>query len=182
LDFIIEKVMSSKSNHKKVHDFQESLKIGQKIEAEWLELMGQKFPEYDISKADGRSHDFVVTSPFGPFKLELKADSYSMYKTENVFIERWSVFEKEKPGGPYQSQINGVDLYCYYFSQQKIMLTSNVNKLIVTLDELELKDKDLIPIFNKGYTTKGWKVPRKALNDKNIITYCYLDDSHDGLL
>lgn len=166
---------------RKVHSFKESLIRGNNSEAVWMTTFLKKYPEYALLKTDGRSHDFVIVSPFGEFTLELKSDSFDMTKTENMFIERWSSVEGRKPGGPWQSQLKGVDLFCYYFTKQRIMLTANVNKLILALDELDLKEKDLIPILNKGYTTMGWKVPRKALNEKGIITYCYLDTQFNGM-
>ena len=165
----------------KIHNFKDSLKLGNKAEQDWMDLFLQKHPQYELFKTDGRSHDFIIMSAFGPFTLELKCDSYDMTKTENVFMERYSSYEKKTVGGPWQAQSKGVDLYCYYFAKQQVMLTANVNKLIIALEELKLNEKDLIPIFNQGYVTKGWKVKRSDLYEKGIITYCYLNDAHTGL-
>jgi len=165
----------------KVHNFQESLAKGQKAEAEWIRLFNETHPGYTISRADGRGHDFVVHSPLGEFTLELKVDSYSMLKTENLFMERYSVFEKLSLGGPWQAQSKSVDLFCYYFSTEQVMLTFNTNKLVTALDSMQLNEKKLVPIFNRGYTTKGWKVPRKDLYEKGIITYCHLNPAFISL-
>ncbi len=166
---------------KKIHSFKESLEKAQVAEGDWQELFMSKHPEYTIIRADGRSHDFVVMSPLGAFTIELKVDSFDMTKTPNIFVERWSSYEGKKIGGPYQAQAKGVDLYCYYFSKQKVMLTMPVNKLVLALDDMGLKDSQLIPVFNKGYTTKGYKISREALDEKGIVTYCWLDSAFDGL-
>lgn len=148
-----------------IHTFKESLQKGQEAERIWLAMLTKHCPEYVVEHSCGRKHDFILYSPFGSFTVELKSDSHDMAKTKNIFIERWSDYDKKKPGGPYQSTKNNVDIYAYWHPKNKIMLTFSLSALIIKLGELKLKDKDLIPIFNRGFITKGWKVPRKDLED-----------------
>lgn len=167
----------------KVHKFHDSLKIGQAAEKEWLDLMEKNHPMYKIIRADGRKHDFTMHSPLGSFTIELKTDSYDMLATPNLFMERWSVFETLKPGGVWQAKEKNIDLYCYWYPKNKIMLTGSVNKLIIAIEGMKIPDKKLIPIFNRGFTTKGLKIERRALNEiEGLVTYCNLGDpTNDGL-
>jgi len=167
----------------KVHSFQESLKKGQDAEALWMELMTQKYPMYQIERLDGRRHDFVMHSPLGSFTIELKSDSYDMAKTPNLFMERWSVWETKKPGGIWQAQSKDIDLYCYWYPKNKIMLTGDVNRLILNVEAMKIPDKKLIPIFNRGFITKGYKLERKSFYEvEGLVTHCNLGESdNDGL-
>lgn len=175
--------MAKINNKPKVHSFHESLKKGQAAEKAWLELMTEKYPMYTIEQADGRKHDFIMHSPLGSFTVELKTDSYDMKKTPNLFMERWSVYETKKPGGIWQAQEKDIDLYCYWYPKNKIMLTGAVDKLILAIEDMKIPDKKLIPIFNRGFTTKGLKIERRALYEiDGLITYCNLGDpANDGL-
>src|SRR5574343_90895 len=167
----------------KVHSFQKSLKRWQYAEALWVELMTQKYPMYQIERLDRRMHDFVMHSPLGSFTIELKSDSYDMEKTPNLFMERWSVWETKKPGGVWQAQTKDIDLYCYWYPKNKIMLTGDVNRLILNIEAMKIPDKKLIPIFNRGFTTKGYKLERKSLYEvEGLDTYCNLGDvANSGL-
>lgn len=167
----------------KVHSFHESLKKGQEAERVWLELMTEKYPMYKIERADGRRHDFIFHSPLGSFTIELKTDSYDMTLTPNLFMERWSVFETLKPGGIWQAKEKNIDLYCYWYPKNKIMLTGGVDKLILAIEDMKIPDKKLIPIFNRGFTTKGLKIERRVLNEiEGLITYCNLGDPDNDSL
>ena len=167
----------------KVHSFQESLKKGQDAEALWMELMKQKYPMYQIERLDGRRHDFVMHSPLGSFTIELKSDSYDMAKTPNLFMERWSVWETKKPGGVWQAQTKDIDLYCYWYPKNKIMLTGDVNRLILNIEEMKLPAKCLIPIFNRGFTTKGYKLEREKLYGiEGLVTHCNLGEPGNNSL
>ena len=161
----------------KMHTFHTSLKTGQAGELLWSSLIKEFYPEYKLDHNDGRKHDFTLRSPFGPFTLELKTDSYDMTKTQNVFMEKYSNWDKKSPGGPWQSQSKNIDLYCYWHPTNRIMLTYNVNLLVSRLEELNIKDSKLIPIMNRGFITKGAKVPREALHD--ICTRIYLGPESD---
>lgn len=161
------------SINKTAHQFHKSLKIGKDAETLWLNLMTTKHPEYKIKQTDGRNHDFIIESPFGSFTVELKSDSYDMEKTANVFMERYSNWDKRSPGGPWQAASKGIDLYTYWFVQNKIMLTFPVNKLILALEAMQLDERKLIPIVNRGFITKGYKIERVQLID--IMTICDLN-------
>lgn len=161
------------TTNKQAHQFHKSLKIGKDAETLWLSLMAEKHPEYRIVQTDGRNHDFTIESPFGPFTVELKSDSYDMEKTANVFMERYSNWDKRSPGGPWQAAAKGIDLYTYWFVKNKIMLTFSVNKLILALEAMQLDERKLIPIVNRGFITKGYKIERAQLAD--IMTICDLN-------
>ena len=132
----------------KIHGFQESLKTGQAAERAWLDLMTSNFPEYKIEHMDGRSKDFLITSPFGPFGLELKTESRCMTQTENIFIERYSNWEKRSPGGPFQALSKGIDLYTHFFPKNSIMMTCNTRKLVLELETVSYTHLTLPTIYS----------------------------------
>lgn len=144
----------------KMHYFHQSLKVGQAGEAAILELVP------GLTRLSGRKSDFSLNDEL----IELKRDTYSVHKTANLFIERWSNFEAQKPGGPWQSITHGSTQYWYFFSQNKRLYQFKLADLLEQLEAWELSEKPkLISVPNKGYTTKGYKVPRELLLSIAII-------------
>jgi hypothetical protein len=100
-------------------------------------------------------------------KLELKTDDWDHNKTENFFFERYSVWEKESPGGPWQSRKHSVDLFVYYFARNQVYYEfSDVKKLCKELERIVRREKlGLVMIRNNGYNTAGYKVKREWVLD-----------------
>ena len=98
-------------------------------------------------------------------KVELKSDTYPMEKTANFFMERWSVIEQDKPGGPWQSLEKGADTFIYLFANSNTYFQFlDLPALVDRLDVLT-KDSDLVRIKNVRWTTGGFKVRRDDLKD-----------------
>lgn len=142
----------------KAFDFKQQLKIGTRGEA--LFLANYREPLDLHPENDG---DFVVRSTGA--KLELKTDSYSMDKTENFFVERWSDLQRQRPGGPWQALGHGCSLFVYLFVNNATYFEfRDLPKLVERLEDLT-KDKGFVTVRNKAWTTAGFKVKREALKD-----------------
>ena len=98
-------------------------------------------------------------------KLELKTDDWDHGETPNFFFERYSVWEKQSPGGPWQSRRKRVDIFVYYFARNQIYYQFNDVKLLCkVLDRIVRKKKlGLVLIKNQGYYTAGYIVKREWL-------------------
>jgi hypothetical protein len=143
----------------KTWDMQTQLKQGKKAEEE----MAERHPSGLTVVTEHRLWD--LESSCGRKKVELKTDTYDMSKTENFFMERWSVAEKEKPGGPWQALENGANIFIYLFSKNNTYFECrDLKKLVKRLNTLT---KDIKPtnIRNIKWTTQGFKVRRADLED-----------------
>lgn len=137
-----------------MRNFQADLKRGQAGERDFLQLFTA------LVGTDGRKGDIVA--PDG--KIELKTDFYSMSKTPNFFIERYSSVEVGSPGGPWQAKAHGCKYFVYYYAGDKCGYVFLVDDLLKQLEALEAAAK-LKPteVRNKKWTTVGYKVPRASL-------------------
>jgi hypothetical protein len=135
------------------HNFQRSLVIGQAGEALLLEL----WPE--LRQTDGRKGDFLLHN--GDV-LEVKSDSYSLKATKNFFMERWSDFDRKKPGGPWQSLAHGAKYFFYWFPADLTGFLFHTQELVDKLEELEHTLETRF-VDNETWTTVGYKVPRNDL-------------------
>lgn len=139
-----------------MHNFKRSLEKGQKGE----ELLLKIWP--GLKRLDGRKHDFVIEETGET--LELKADSYSIDRTQNFFIELVSNYQGFKVGGPAQALKNGTQYWVYMYAASSVYYVFETAKLVEELNKLLITEQlspSLIP--NKNYTTIGVKVPRKLL-------------------
>jgi hypothetical protein len=142
----------------KIHSFKESLKKGQKAEAEFYALFKDK-----VSRSDGYIEDFKVLRT-GKL-LEVKTDSYDPSKTQNFFMERYS-YDKQ-PGGPWQSQSKDIDYFIYWFPITMEFWCFKVDSLVAKLEELKDQCRE-VKVFNTGHVTTGLLVPRHLLQKINI--------------
>ena len=137
----------------KIHNFQKSLKVGQKYETMFEDLFGDK-----VTRTEGYIEDFIVNRTGKT--LDLKADNYDMSKTANFFMERYSY--KEVNGGPWQALDKGVDYYIYFFPTQMEFFVFKTATLVKKLDEL-CEGQGLINVWNTSHVTRGYKVNRELL-------------------
>lgn len=137
-------------------DFKDQLVVGDRGQELFIQYYHEPLVIYPPHKAD-----FQVVS--SSKLLELKTDTYNIEKTPYFFMERWSDVHQEKPGGPWQSKKNKVDLFCYMFVRHNIYFEfTSIPALCKELDGLTAK-MGLVYIKNKGWVTAGYKVPRDAL-------------------
>lgn len=119
-----------------------------------------------FTRTDGMTCDFYTDAGTS---LELKSDMYSVDTTPNFFIERWSVVEQQKPGGPWQSLQKGVELFAYMYVPSLVIYTFPVGQLVARLERL-IPDMKPFPVQNKGYTTHGYRVARDLVMDLATVS------------
>ena len=137
----------------KVYSWKQQLEKGMKAEELFLDICHLK-----LEKADTRDYDFVTRDGR---RVELKTDFYGEDRTPNFFIERWSVMEQDKPGGPWQSRGKKVDLFIYLYADTgTYYVFSDLKALCRTVEKMDLP---IIPVKNRGYSGGGYKVPRESL-------------------
>ena len=141
-------------------NFKTQLKAGQLGEV----LYAAAHPTY--TRTDGMTHDFVTEAGA---TVELKTDFYSLETTPNFFMERWSVKEQDKPGGPWQSQGKSIDYYAYFYVPSLTIFTFPVKELVERLEKLESTFSPF-PIKNSSYTTIGYRVARDSITDLAVKT------------
>ena len=136
------------------------LEYGKQAELDFMEIYHRP-----LTLATTFAYDFKVVKTGE--KLELKTDDWDHEETPNFFFERFSVWEKESPGGPWQSRRKRVNTFVYYFARNGIYYQFNdVKKLCKVLEQIVRKEKlQLVLIKNQGYRTAGYKVPRHLLTE-----------------
>lgn len=146
-----------------IHKFSDSVQHGDAGEALFLEAN----PEYRKGRYDSYT-DFQ--SDLNGTTVELKTDTYSMERTPNFFIERYSSDQTMLPGGPYRNL--NTTYWVYYFLEQDTAFWFHPRDLVERIHELGLDDENtLVPIRNRGYNTLGWKIPRSAVEDLAVVTH-----------
>lgn len=136
------------------------LQVGQNGEQDVFDRYYRKLDIYE-----GKEYDFTVKSTGK--SLEVKTDTYSMDKTSNFFMERYSDVNKKdtKPGGPWRAAADGVDIFLYYFVRDNTWFQfCDLPKLVERLNTLHA-GSGLVYIRNRGWTTGGYKCAREDVMD-----------------
>lgn len=143
-----------------MHIFHKSLKQGQVGEESFMRLYPHK-----LIRLDGKIADFELENGD---TIELKSDSYSIERTPNFFMERWSDIDKGKPGGPWQALEKDIKYYIYYFPINQKYFTFETKILVSRLNSI-INNNELQPVQipNIKWTTVGFKVPR--VNVQEIV-------------
>lgn len=136
-------------------EFKKDLKRGHAGEHSFFQIF-----QASITHLDGRNADFEINKTGET--IELKTDYYDFSLTENFFMERYSY--DDKPGGPWQSASKKIDYYIYYYQSHNMLYIFNTEQLVNRLDRI-MKNEKLVSVKNKGYTTRGYKVNRKLIEE-----------------
>ena len=159
------------------HDFREDLPKGH--DGEWV------FHEMHkglLTRTDGKRGDFILVRTGE--KVELKSEvSYSATdpsadaarefreamgiptprdgwrQTENLFVERYSSKEAKSPGGPWQAQKHGAEYYVHLFLGDGAFFAYRTGDMVDFMEKNRHKYR-LRDVWNQGYTTAGYPVPR----------------------
>jgi hypothetical protein len=149
---------------KRIHEFEESKKVGDKGE----NLLEKYYGDY-VKRLDGRENDFVILNDNR--LLEQKSDQYRLATTPNFFMERYSNDKWYPPGGPWQALEKGSNVYLYYFMNDKTFFWfDSVTVLVETLEVLT-RGHRLVEVYNRPkdgrppYNTLGFLVKREQLKD-----------------
>mgnify|MGYP001059935976 CR=1 FL=1 len=136
----------------KIHNFKDSLKYGNKKEAEFCKL----FPELEL--LDGYIADMKIRS--NGKTIDLKSDRYDLNKTGNFFMERYSYADKN--GGVWQAADKNIDYYVYQFTKNNLIYVFKTWRLLKLMEENEGLFKQ-IKVYNTSHVTVGYLVPRELL-------------------
>lgn len=109
-----------------------------------------------LNKADGIKYDFERDGK----TVELKTDTYSMDKTPNFFMEKFSDKNRSTFGGPWRAAKDNVDFFVYMFLQEKKCFWFRSKDLTTFLDPY-CANKRTVDVHNKTWVTCGYLVPRK---------------------
>lgn len=144
----------------KSFSFQKQLSTGKEGE-----FLMQEFYHMPLIPSEDRKYDFKCVHT--GHKIEIKTDTYDMTRTPFFFFERYSNSEKETPGGPWRAVQDRVPVFVYFFiKNNRYFVFKNLPKMVQKLNRQIVKGKfDIVKIFNKGWITQGYKIPREFVKD-----------------
>lgn len=141
----------------KIHNFEDSLKVGESGEKLFLDAFGEEWGLVDVRKNpeyQERDIDFLAKGK----TIELKTDTYT---NGNMFLETISAKEIESKGYVYKSQ---ADYLCYLFVNFKVMFIFDLPRLREWVKsnapQLVEYKKELTNSYPGGYyTSEGYAIP-----------------------
>lgn len=142
--------------NKKPFSFQKQLKFGKNGES----LFCEYYHKENAKNVNCREFDCYIN---GNEKCEIKTDSYSMDKTENMFIEKIGNDQNNKPGGPFLSVLHDIKYFVYYYINDNTFFWFKPQDLVDYIDKNmhKLKEKK---IFNYGYSSIGYLIKRDDIS------------------
>ncbi len=137
---------------KEVFTFKKQIGVGNVGESLFLKTYAGSIKSTDLK------YDFTYNGK----TVELKTDTYPMEKTANYFMEQYGSIEDKKLGGPWRAAQDNVDFFVYLYLADKKFFWFETKALKEFLDKqiLSMRGKS---VWNKGYTTFGFAVPRDIL-------------------
>jgi hypothetical protein len=142
--------------------FNEQKKVGLDGESDFLKFYSEENPRKSLD----RKYDFLIRART---KVELKTDTYSMEKTENFFMEKYSDINKMLLGGPWRAANDRINYFVYYFLLDGVFFWFRPNELVFFLDSYIEKKHEKI-IRSHSWFTLGYIIPRKDLKHLMIRT------------
>jgi hypothetical protein len=144
-----------------MYQWNKQLAVGNKGE----QLIKDTYPNDFDWFVKSYASDFIYKKSNTP--TEVKTDTYSINKTPNFFIERYSKYYDRSPGGPWQAWEKGSRIFIYFFiNDRKLFVFKNLQALIVLVEDYTAeRETPLIEVPNDGYITLGYKIPRKILSN-----------------
>jgi hypothetical protein len=148
---------------RKRFDFQQQMGTGDAGEKDFQTY----YPEFaPIKSKDDLKFDFTLNNGH---KLELKTDTYRLDETPNFFMEYYSDSKNLKVGGPWRAYNDEIDLFVYYFVQDRTFFWFKTKELHQALENhLSLYNPKIKSVPNKGWITQGFAIPRDSL-DKILL-------------
>lgn len=140
----------------KSFNFDTQFSKGEKWE---ITILLKYFPIFIKSKV--RAYDLFDVERF--LKIELKSeDDYSIWNTNNFFIERFSNIKTGTLGGVFRAYKDNVDYICHYFPIDNCEFWFSISEFYNAVTKLESNYK-LIKVKNKNYSTGGYIIPRSEI-------------------
>lgn len=143
--------------NKKIFKFNKQLSIGKKGELNFI----KNYKSLGARLSRAREYDILVNDNE---KLELKSDSYSESNTPNMFLEKVGVSTTKKAGGPFLSVIHNCKYFVYHYIQNNTFYWFRPEDLCDYINKNE-KNLQKREIWNRGYNSVGFLVPRKDVEN-----------------
>lgn len=151
-----------------VHDFKASLKWGEWAQQHFLDVWHGRRPALIPALKSERRWDFGTSDGR---TLELKSERRAWTETEFMFLEQGVM---GKAGGPWRAAEDAVDIYAWWFPEPSpvILWWDDVPGLVKWCDNwLAQKKRFCYIIKNKGFSGRGYKVPRKSLEQSGCKVF-----------
>lgn len=149
------------------YDFNDSIKIGEQGEEEFIKLfselptVNQIVDLRNIQKAREDDIDFLVKTPRGNFTLELKTDTYT---SGNFFIETMSAAETHSLGWAFKSRAQFLAYYFINYANIYIFRMKDIQRIAGSLTFSEYRKTLKNRRKNGGYyTSEGLAIPINVL-------------------
>lgn len=142
--------------NEKVFDFNEQERRGKEGELDIIKAWPNLFKWSDVNE-----YDLIYTA--NNKTVEVKTEvGYTLKKTQNFFMEKYSNNITYKYGGPWRARKDNVDIFISYFIQDKTLFWFDDVKSLVNKCEEGIREYNLSPryIKNKGYYTVGFPIKR----------------------
>lgn len=141
-------------------NFKTDLLRGKTGEAALLAAFGNT-----VTATDGRKGDMIISATGA--LMEIKTDYYPHDKTKNFFCERYSY--DNQPGGVWQAAVHKAEFFVYMFADPGFSYIYRTMDFLRRMKQIEAQNRfPLIDIPNRGYTTRGYKVPRELFSDLEL--------------
>lgn len=148
----------------KIHDFNDSILVGEKGEEKVKKFLECRFPVIDLR--DNKIYqeqdiDFMSDNE-NHYTFEVKTDTYT---TGNMFLETTSAMEIDSTGWLYKTK---ADYVLYYFVNYARLVVLDRKRLLAWFNEnkdnLQEYRKLLKNTYSGGYyTTEGYAIPVKKI-------------------
>ncbi len=142
--------------------FTQQLKIGERGE----KLLKASYP-HEVVKSKDLKYDFYCSTTSST--IELKTDTYTMARTPNFFMEKYGDLHSMKLGGPWRANQDNIDVFIYMFINDNVYYEfTDIPQLVARLDDI-IKPLPMTHIRNSSWTTGGYRIPRKSIEDLATI-------------
>lgn len=155
----------------KSYDFKEQLNKASQDELRllWILNLIKYDKNLNIGFLEPKGYPADARDVFHNINWEFKIDYYK--NTGNHFVERWSSMEDKSPGGVWQ-YLDKAEYYVFYYQKYQHIHIFKTEELLNKMEELiELSNKIKgveVKQRNGKYTTYGYKVPKKLVEEISI--------------
>lgn len=150
------------------YDFYEQLGRALPDEQYVVTVLNQQIKQFQhLQHKQGKQHKADAYDPVNEEWLEIKVD-YTNYP--NHFVERFSIYEERKDGGPWQYFSRGVKYYVFFYKQLQTIYVFETQVLMTKIEQLLAAEqipeqsKCFVKQRNASYHTYGYKIPKQALD------------------
>ncbi len=155
-------------HHDRAYDFREQLDRALPDEQYVVEVLKKYMLEFAyLEHKQGKQHKADAYDLNSGEWLEIKVD-YTNYP--NHFVERFSIYEEQKDGGPWQYFARGVKYYVFFYKKLQTIYVFDTQVLMQKIEQLledgkiPMQSKCFVKQRNANYRTYGYKIPKQLLD------------------